>query len=300
MNKYTLQCLVTIAGSLLIMFLIALANREYTIFLGGYSLYLIVGGLAFLVNWLAFLPSYKFQTEHYYDLTGSLTYLLVVAASFIFSDAINDPRAILIASLPCMWTIRLGTFLFFRVKKTGADSRFDEIRPMFARFLTAWTFQALWAFVTLAAALAVITSTKRVPLDAFALVGFLIWIFGFGIETVADQQKSVFKKNPSNKGMFICSGLWRYSRHPNYFGEVVLWIGVFIIAVPVLDGWQWTTVISPIFVYLLITKVSGVTILEEIADERWGDQPSYQVYKRQTSKLLLLPKKSLDESNRNE
>lgn len=291
MNKITIRSILIVVFSLLIAFLLSKANQDYSVKVGGYSLYLLLGGIAFLVNWLAFIPAYKFQTEHYYDITGSFTYLTVIILAFILGNAVSHPRAILLTVLVCIWTIRLGSFLFFRIKKAGSDTRFDEIKPVFSRFFGAWTLQGLWAFVTLAAALAVITSTKRVPIDAFASIGFLIWMVGFGIEVIADNQKSQFKKDPENKGKFISTGLWAYSRHPNYFGEITLWTGIFIICIPALQGWQWATIISPIFVYLLLTKMSGVNMLEEIADKRWGGQADYEAYKARTSVLVLRPKK---------
>ena len=299
MKNFTLQSIITVIVSMVIAMLIAQASQSYGPNVGsiegsfgGISLYHLLAGIAFLVNWIVFIPSYAFQTEHYYDLTGSLTYLTLLVVAVIFGNAFSDPRALLVATLAGVWTIRLGTFLFFRVKKSGSDSRFDDIKPSLSRFFQAWTLQGLWAFVTLTAALTVIASTKRVPLDLFAAIGTLIWLFGFSVEVIADNQKSAFKKNPENKGRFISSGLWAYSRHPNYFGEITLWTGMFIIAIPALQGWQWVALISPIFVYLLLTRVSGVTMLEEIADERWGGQADYEAYKANTSELVLLPKKN--------
>jgi steroid 5-alpha reductase family enzyme len=141
----------------------------------------------------------------------------------------------------------------------------------------------------MAAALAAITSETRLGLGIFALVGFLTWVLGFGIEVIADQQKSKFRAEPHNAGKFINTGLWSWSRHPNYFGEIVLWIGVALIAVPVLSGWQWLTMISPIFVVILLTRVSGLPMLEKRADEKWGGQPDYEDYKNKTSILIPLP-----------
>jgi steroid 5-alpha reductase family enzyme len=138
----------------------------------------------------------------------------------------------------------------------------------------------------MAAALAAITTITRVELGGFALAGFLVWAFGFGFEVVADAQKSRFRADPQNKGKFIDSGLWSRSRHPNYFGEIVLWIGVAIIALPVLRGWQWLTLISPIFVTVLLTRISGVNMLEKRADEKWGDQEDYERYKETTPVLI--------------
>ena len=184
--------------------------------------------------------------------------------------------------------MRLGTFLFSRIHKAGKDDRFDAIKPDTFRFFNAWTIQGLWVTLTGATALITITTTTRKPLDAFAVVGALVWAIGFGIEVVADLQKSRFNANPANKGQFVRDGLWSRSRHPNYFGEIVLWIGVAIIALPVLQGWQWVALLSPIFVTLLLTRVTGVPLLEAKAEKKWGGQPDYEAYKAATP--VLIPK----------
>ncbi len=179
--------------------------------------------------------------------------------------------------------------MFRRIQKSGKDERFDEIKPSFFRFLNAWTIQGLWVTFTASAALAAITTTVRKDLGWFALVGLLVWVFGFVFEVVADAQKSRFKADPANQGRFISTGLWAWSRHPNYFGEIMLWIGVAIIALPVLRGWQWVTMISPIFVTVLLTQVSGVPMLEKRADETWGGQEDYENYKQNTPVLIPRP-----------
>jgi len=242
-------------------------------------------GLAFLVQWIAFVPAYLGQTERYYDLTGSATYVTVTAlAVFVTPDA--DGRSVLLLALIVIWAARLGTFLFRRIHAAGKDGRFDEIKPSWPRFLLAWTLQGLWVAFTASAAWAAITSNVRRPLGAFAIAGVLVWAVGFVIEAVADAQKRRFLADPSNRGRFIRTGLWARSRHPNYFGEIVLWIGVAIIALPVLSGWQWVTLTSPVFVGLLLTQVSGVPLLERRADEKWGGQEDYEAYKRRTPVLV--------------
>ena len=133
-----------------------------------------------------------------------------------------------------------------------------------------------------------ITSTERKALGVFAFIGLAVWLVGFLLEVVADNQKRQFKKDPKNKGRFIQTGLWARSRHPNYFGEILLWVGVFIIAAPVLQGWQWVAIISPIFVFLLLTRVSGVPGLEAKAKRKWGGQADYEAYKARTP--ILIPK----------
>jgi steroid 5-alpha reductase family enzyme len=255
----------------------------------GIPIFALSVGLAFLIQWIAFIPAYLLQSERFYDLTGSLTYISVTLIAVLLSPVV-DGRSILLLALVVIWATRLGTFLFQRIQMAGKDDRFDEIKPSFIRFLTTWTLQGLWVSLTLAAGLAAITTTARRELGWFGLVGFLVWLFGISFEVAADAQKSRFRANPENKGKFIQSGLWAWSRHPNYFGEIVLWIGVTIIALPVLRGWQWITLISPVFVALLITQVSGVPMLEKKADERWGGQEDYEAYKANTPVLIPRPR----------
>lgn len=254
----------------------------------GIPIFALSVALAFAIQWLAFIPAYMLQSESFFDLTGSLTYISVTVIAVLLSPVV-DGRSILLLALVVIWAIRLGSFLFRRIRKAGKDSRFDQIKPSFIRFLNAWTVQGLWVTFTLAAALAAITTTTRKELDVFAAIGSLIWALGFATEVTADIQKSRFRADPKNKGKFIRTGLWAWSRHPNYFGEIMLWIGVAIIAVPVLRGWQWLTLISPVFVALLITRISGVPPLEKQADERWGGQEDYEAYKARTPVLIPRP-----------
>ena len=270
---------------ILIGILVALAGSQSGASIAGIPLFALSVGLAFLIQWLAFIPAYLLQTEKFFDLTGSITYISVIIIAVVFSTGV-DGRAFLLSVLVAVWAIRLGAFLFSRIKKAGKDDRFDEIKPSFIRFLNVWTIQGLWVTFTMAAALVAITTTTRKELDLFAMVGFLVWAFGFAIEVVADSQKSRFSANPDNKGKFIQTGLWSRSRHPNYFGEIMLWVGIAIIALPVLQGWQWVALISPIFVTLLITRVSGVPLLEKKADKKWGGQEDYESYKKRTPVLI--------------
>ncbi|MFZ1597728.1 MAG: DUF1295 domain-containing protein [Anaerolineae bacterium] len=270
---------------ILVGFLIALAGSQGGVLIFGVPLFALSVGLAFLIQWLAFIPAYLLQTEKFFDLTGSITYISVISIAITFSAGV-DVRSLLLSALVVIWAIRLGSFLFGRIKKAGKDDRFDELKPSFIRFLNVWTIQGLWVTFTMAAALVAITTTTRKELDVFAIVGFLIWIFGFAIEVMADSQKSRFSANPENKGKFIQTGLWSRSRHPNYLGEIILWIGIAVIAFPVLQGWQWVALISPVFVTLLLTRVSGVPLLENKADKKWGGQEDYESYKKRTPVLI--------------
>jgi steroid 5-alpha reductase family enzyme len=257
---------------------------------GGVPVFALAVGLAFLIQWVAFIPAYLLQTESFYDLTGSLTYVTVTALAVALSPDV-DARSILLLALVVIWAARLGSFLVRRIRKAGKDERFDAIKPSFVRFLSAWTLQGLWVSLTLAAALAAITTTVREDLAVVTVLGVLVWAIGFGLEATADLQKNRFRADPANRGRFIRTGLWAWSRHPNYFGEIVLWVGVAIVAVPVLQGWQWVTLISPLFVTLLLTRVSGVPPLERRADEKWGGQPDYEAYKASTPVLVPRPRR---------
>lgn len=277
-----------VLASVIVGALLAAAGSTGSADLGGMPVFAIGAALAFGVNWLAFGPAFRAQTEKFYDLTGSLTYLSVVFLSLLLSDNI-DARAIIAAVLVALWAGRLGSFLFRRIQKDGKDGRFDSIKPHFWRFLRAWSLQGLWVTATLAAALAIITSDERKSLGIVGIVGIAVWIIGFAIEVASDQQKSAFRADPTNEGRFITTGLWAWSRHPNYFGEITLWTGMAILALPILSGWRWAMLISPIFVFLLLTKISGVPMLEYRAKKRWGDEPEYQDYLAKTPVLMLRP-----------
>ncbi|GAA2846231.1 DUF1295 domain-containing protein [Paenarthrobacter ilicis] len=273
---------VVVLGSLL-----AWAGSQNGATLGGFPIFAIAVAAAFIIQWLVFIPSFKAQTEKFFDLTGSLTYVVITVILALLTPGI-DARGILLAALVSIWALRLGTFLSRRISKSGKDDRFDEIKPSLIRFLNVWTVQGLWVVFTAAAAWIAITSSQKVGLDWLAIVGLVLWVVGFGIEVVADLQKSRFKADPANKGKFISTGLWSKSRHPNYFGEILLWVGVAIIAAPVLQGWQWVAMISPVFVALLLLKVSGIPLLEKKADKHWGGQADYEAYKKNTP--VLIPK----------
>ena len=285
MKKTDRNSLVIFPILVLIGFLVALAGSQNGASVAGMPVFGLSVGLAFLIQWLVFIPSYWYQTEKFFDLTGSLTYISITIMAVLVSPVI-DNRSLLLASLVIIWAIRLGTFLFRRIQKAGKDDRFDELKPSFFRFLNVWTIQGLWVTFTAAAALVAITTSVRKELDVFALIGFLVWAFGFAFEVIADSQKSRFSADPANKGKFIQTGLWSRSRHPNYFGEIILWVGIAIIALPVLQGWQWAAMISPLFVTLLLTRVSGIPLLEKKADKKWGGQEDYETYKKNTPVLI--------------
>lgn len=268
--------------------LVAIAGSQGGATVGGLPAFALAVAAAFVIQWLVYIHAWAKRTERYFDLTGSLTYITITVLLVVLTPGV-DARGFLLAALVVIWAARLGTFLFRRISRAGKDDRFDELKKSFFRFLNVWTIQGLWVTFTAAAAWVGITSSQRVAFDWLAVVGLVLWAVGFAFEVVADLQKSRFKADPANEGRFINTGLWSKSRHPNYFGEIVLWIGVALIALPTFQGWQWIAIISPLFVTLLLTRVSGVPMLEKKADGKWGGQADYEEYKRTTPVLIPRP-----------
>ena len=291
MSAATRRSALGIAVGVVMGVLVAFAGSDGSTTVGAITVFGLCAVLAYLINWLIFVPSAMAQTERYFDLTGSITYLTVTIVALALSDGI-DARAAIAGAMVAIWAIRLGTFLFRRVRRDGRDGRFDEIKIDPLRFFMTWTLQGLWVLLTIACALAIMTSLEQRPLGWVAFIGIGLWIVGFAVEVVADRQKSVFKRNDANRGAFIASGLWAWSRHPNYFGEIVLWIGMAVLALPILSGWRWVVLISPVFVVLLLTRVSGIPMLEARAKERWGDDPAFVAYTENTSVLIPRPPRS--------
>lgn len=288
MTKLEIQSAAAIPVILLVGTAIAWAGGQNGIQALGISVFALCGLCALAINWVAFVGAYASKTERYFDLTGSMTYLSLVALAVSLRGE-TDPRSLLLAGMIALWALRLGSFLFVRVNRDGSDRRFDQIKMSLPRFLMTWTLQALWVFLTAACALAAMTSSEVRPLGSFAALGCLVWAVGFAIEVAADQQKRRFRSDSSNRDHFIQSGLWAWSRHPNYFGEIALWIGIALIALPVLSGWQLATLISPIFVYVLLTRISGVPLLEARAQKKWGEDPKFVAYLRSTPALFPRP-----------
>ena len=245
--------------------------------------------IAFAVQWLAWIPASISQTERFYDLTGGLTYLAVVAFSLWAGLQSEDPstREWLISALVAIWAIRLSSFLFLRIHEAGKDGRFDQLKTSPVRFLVPWTLQALWVFLTLNVVVVINSqSGPAPPLGIWDGIGLMVWIMGFGIEVVADSQKTAFNANPENEGKWIDEGLWSRSRHPNYLGEILLWAGIACFGIACFDGLEMVAWVSPIFVYLLLTKVSGIPLLDRRALAKWGDDPDYQRYRDSTPALI--------------
>jgi steroid 5-alpha reductase family enzyme len=240
---------------------------------------------AFAIQWLAFIPARLFQTERFYDLTGSITYIAVTLAAINIAAAPSGAQWLIVIMI-LVWAGRLGSFLFRRIHAAGGDQRFDHIKVSSSRFFVAWTLQGAWVVMTSCAALTAILSAEPTAMSTIYLIGAVMWVAGFVIEVMADQQKSRFRADPANTGRFINVGLWARSRHPNYFGEILLWAGIAVMAIPYLSGTQWVVMLSPLFVYALLTRISGIPTLARRGQQLWGDEPIYQAYVANTPRLL--------------
>ncbi|WP_334152614.1 DUF1295 domain-containing protein [Microbacterium sp.] len=288
-SKSSRSSLIAIIAALVIGALVALAGSQNGETIGGIPLFTIAVAAAFAIQVIAFIPAMLLRTERFFDLTGSLTFF-VISGALVLLTPMPDARSWILAAMVMLWAVRLGSFLAMRVHKAGSDGRFDEIKGSPLRFLQVWVIQGAWVSLTAAAAWIAISTdaASRAPIGWLTVVGIIVWIIGMAIEIVADAQKSAFRADPSNRHEFIRSGLWSRSRHPNYFGEIVIWVGVFLTAAPVLAGWQWVALLSPLFVILLLTRVSGIPLLEARAEKKWGDRADYIEYRESTP--VLIPK----------
>ena len=242
--------------------------------------------LAFIIQWVLFIPAYLLQTEKFFDISGSITYISVVIYCFLnnYDPLFVNIGNIILSIIVIIWALRLGSFLFIRIKKAGEDIRFREIKKSPSRFFMTWTLQGMWVSLCSACALAGIA--KGIIINNYFFCGLAIFLIGFILEIVADNQKTKFRSNPKNKDKFINSGLWKFSRHPNYMGEILLWLGISIISLSSLEGLELATLISPFFTYLLLVYVSGIRILEYNGDKKWGHLESYKIYKKNTPRLI--------------
>ena len=271
----------------LVVFLIAISIANAT----GNSLVVEAVLIAFIIQWAAFIPAYAFQTEKFYDLTGTLTYLTVTWYTLYMSSekfTNLNVASIAIVLFISIWAIRLGSFLFSRIHKDGEDKRFRTIKPSATQFFMTWTLQGLWVSLCSMCALTAISSESGVVVNAFYYLGVGLFIYGFYTEVKADNEKSKFRSVPENRDKFITTGLWAKSRHPNYFGEIVLWAAIAVISLPSLSGLQYITLISPIFTYVLLVHVSGVRMLEARGQKKWGHLEEYKAYQKSTP--MLFPK----------
>ncbi len=240
----------------------------------------------FLIHLLIFVPSYFFQTEKFFDLTGTISYVSSVLFIFFKSNTVESINlgSLVLSTFIIIWSLRLGTFLFLRIKKAGKDRRFNEIKKSFSWFFMTFSVSGMW--VTICSICALTGIANGIIFSSTTIIGIIIFIIGFTIEIIADSQKTKFRANDDNKDKFISSGLWKYSRHPNYLGEIILWLGISLISFSSLEGFQYITLISPIFTYLLLVNVSGINFLEKSGKKKWGHLDSYKKYLKETPRLF--------------
>ncbi len=284
MTKEIRSVLITIVF-LIFIYLLSFLGTGIDIEIKTFNAFNYLLGLSVVIQILFFIPSFLFKTEKLYDLIGSSTYLIVISYAYFSIDdkSVTDTLLFIFIST---WAVRLGTYLFTRINRDKEDVRFEKAKKNFFWFLQYWVGQALWVSITSCAAVIAILKNEHNSLNIFLILGSIVWIVGFTIEVIADLQKNKFKKIQDTNNKFISTGLWSKSRHPNYFGEISLWVGIYIISVPSFTGIEYLTLISPIFVCILLTRMSGINMLEKIADQRYGNLPEYQEYKKNTPVLI--------------
>mmetsp|Transcript_6007 Transcript_6007/g.18876 ORF Transcript_6007/g.18876 Transcript_6007/m.18876 type:complete len:279 (+) Transcript_6007:86-922(+) len=218
------------------------------------------------------------RTERCYDLSGSATHVCVVVMAVLLAPR-KTPRHLLASFAAVVWAARLGTYLFLRIAKDKRDGRFDKLRHNAVGFLAAWTIQALWVVVVELPVL-LLARDEDAGLSVRDGLGLALWLAGFVLELVADTQKFAFRcEHPD---AFVHTGVWRFSRHPNFAGEIAAWVGLAIVASPT----TYAAWLSPAFTALLLTKGTGIPPLEKAAQARYGGDPAFVHYTAHTSVLL--------------
>ena len=227
------------------------------------------------------------KTDVVTDLSYSLSF--AVLAIVLPLTGASEPVQLVASLLVLAWAARLGVYLFRRILRMKVDHRFDEMREKPLRFARFWVLQAITVAVVMLPVSYLLGEGNPPGFGPWIAAGAAIWLAGLVIEAVADAQKFTFKTKGAEGERFITSGLWKYSRHPNYFGEILVWWGLFAFSVPFLAGAAFAVVLGPVFITLLLLFVSGIPLLEKSAESRYGDDPAYREYRRRTSVLVPLP-----------
>jgi steroid 5-alpha reductase family enzyme len=244
------------------------------------------------LNTVLFLVAYKFQTDKLTDISYALTFFSIGLYGVLTNDM--SPAKWLVFALVAAWAVRLGSFLLYRIHKMGKDRRFDQWRKSFWKFGRFWIGQGFAAWAIMLAASLLFQVERNLQIDTVVLVGAAVALSGLLTESIADWQKFKFNQDKKNKGKWIAEGIWKYSRHPNYFGEIVMWYGVYLMSYTFLSDINvWVAAISPITITIVLLGLSGIPILEKSADKRWGKDKKYQEYKMRTSILVPLPRRKL-------
>lgn len=243
------------------------------------------------INLFFFLIAFSFKTDKVTDLSYSLSFFVLAPVLLIASGKGFAQQQLVLTLAIMLWGFRLGSYLFARILITKTDDRFDDKRSNPVNLIRFWVLQTIAVWVIMLPFSLFLTKRNIQTYNIFMYVGFALYIIGFLVETISDSQKFQFKRKPENKGKWMQSGLWKYSRHPNYFGEIVLWWGLFIVVLPYLSGLSYLSVLGPVFITLLLLFVSGIPLLEKGADKKYGDDPDYVSYRDNTSLLIPMPSK---------
>ena len=243
--------------------------------------------IALAVNAAFFAFAAIRKTDVVTDLSYSLSFALLAIVLPLLGA--GEPVQLTASLLVLVWAVRLGGYLLARILRIKVDHRFDEMRDRPLRFARFWLLQAISVAVVMLPVTYLLGRDDPPAFGPWMIAGAVIWLLGLVIEAVSDAQKSAFKSKAENRERFVTSGLWRYSRHPNYFGEMLVWWGLFVFAVPFLHGAAFAVVIGPVFITLLLLFVSGIPLLERSAEAKYGEDPAYREYKRRTSILVPLP-----------
>ncbi|CAN6478647.1 unnamed protein product [Victoria cruziana] len=239
-------------------------------------------------QFLFFVVTALLRIDKVTDFAGS-TNFVILAILTLCVRGLWHFRQVVLSLLVIIWGLRLGLFLLMRILQWGEDRRFDEMRNNIGKLAVFWIFQAVWVW-TVSLPVTVVNASGRSPgVRALDIIGWIMWFVGFSVEATADQQKLQFKNFPGNRGKWCNVGLWKFSRHPNYFGEILLWWGIFVAATPVLQGAEWLVVVGPVFLTGLLLFISGIPLLEDSTDKRFGTMAEYLLYKKTTSPLIPLP-----------
>ena len=227
-----------------------------------------------------FAIAYGLQIDKVTDFAGTANFLLLATVTLWFGKDFSFPK-IIGSLMVILWSLRLGAYLSYRILVWGEDNRFDEMRSKFWSFLGFWIMQILWVFLTCLPVVYFNSLDSPDSVNTLASIGISMFSIGLIIEAWADYSKFNHKLNGEK---WCTSGLWKYSRHPNYFGNILLWFGIFVFCysyeVPL-----WT-VIGPLWTAFLLLFVSGIPLLEASADKKYGNDSEYLQYKSNTSVLI--------------
>lgn len=240
--------------------------------------------IIFALNMTAYLWAFRKQTDHLTDLTYNLSFFLLAIILWFKGGDFGDLKNVLLAMV-LLWSFRLGIYLFTRIKRIGSDERFDAFRESRKGFFKFWLLQSVSIWI-LSLPFIIVFSKGQIESGIVHMIGGGIWFLGWILESIADQQKAIFKKKEENKGKFIKIGLYKFLQYPNYTGEILCWIGIFIFCAPYLNGVEWLAIVSPLWIICLLVFISGIPLLEKSSQEKYGHLPEFSGYKSKTKKLI--------------